>query len=99
MKRHTAMTFFSLCLALTFTVTLAGKIANSQVASGCADRIHATGGGGDIMCTYRGADDNYCYYSCTCTGRLTACEDLYDEWGLEEYQAVFVRPARHAYFI
>lgn len=85
MKKNLAATLASVGLALIFAVTLAGRIANSQVASGCADRIHATGGGGDIMCTYSNADDNYCYYNCTCTGRSRACEDLYDEWGLERY--------------
>ncbi len=81
MKKNLIATLLAFCLAIVFTVTVAGGIANAQ----CANIIHATGGGGDIECRYSGADTNYCYYNCTCTGRSRACEDLYDEWGLEAY--------------
>jgi hypothetical protein len=64
-------------LAAVLLVTLSNQVANA-----CLQIIHAKDRRGDMECFYTGADADWCYYDCTCSGN---CNALYDEFGLESY--------------
>jgi hypothetical protein len=83
MKRLVA-SLFSLCLAVVFTVALAGKVA-AQSVPGCSLSIGSSGGGASLSCGLTGYDADWCYYSCSCSGSSAACDRLYAINGLESY--------------
>lgn len=61
-----------------FAVSLA-SVAAAQ--SGACDYLIG-GVGQGVTCYYRSQDDEYCYYTCYCTGTASQCNQFYVENGL-----------------
>lgn len=79
MKRF-AMFVFSLCFAVILAFTSA-KVVSAQ----CDDTKAAADYGAAKFCYLEGADDDYCYYFCHCSGSAYACDKLDVVLGLEQY--------------
>lgn len=79
MKRL-ATSFFSLFLALIFTVILASSV--SAQVDGCALSGSSGGPQGGFDFVLIGYDDDYCYYSFTCHSAANCDGDIH-MWGFE----------------
>lgn len=66
--------------AVAVTVVMARGVANAYCAPilGAVDKASNSA----IMCKNTGADAEWCYYDCWCSGDQTACDQMYDFFGL-----------------